>query len=190
VFRKLLFITVAIIFCLPLLSETLFKRAEKARTLFEQGKLEEASTIYKELVLKTKDPRIKSILQFNLATTLLKMGDFSSAIQIFYEGLNSIPPELKPRMLYNLGYALFKGGRRDEALSILRDTITLKPDYDEAKLLYEWILKQKPPEPPPPEENQEPPPPPPPMMEELPPPPPELLQDELEKIENPAMKPW
>lgn len=179
------------LFCsFPLFSESPYKASEKARILFEQGKFEEASAIYKELVSKTKETQIKSILQYNLATTLLKMEDFPSAISIFYEGLNSIPPQLKPRLLYNLSHALFKAGRRDEALSVLRDTITLKPDYEEAKLFYEWILKQKPPEPPPPEENKEPPPPPPPIMEELPPPPPELLQDELENIENSSMKPW
>ncbi|NMC00051.1 MAG: tetratricopeptide repeat protein [Thermoanaerobaculaceae bacterium] len=188
-FKKLFLSIFFVIFILPVFSESLHKASERARVSYEKGNFEEAAKIYKDLVAKAKDEKIKAILCFNLATTLYKMGDFSSSVQFFYEGLNNIPLELKPRMLYNLGHSLFKSGRRDEALSVLRDAITLKQDYEEAKLLYEWILKQKPPEPPPPEDNQEPPPPPP-MMEELPPPPPEILQDELENIENPTMKPW
>jgi len=74
-------------------------------------------------------------------------------------------------------------------LTTLRDAITIKPDFEEAKILYEWILKQKSEEPPPPENQQEPPPPPP-MLEELPPPPPEVLQDEIEQNQTPGMKPW
>jgi tetratricopeptide (TPR) repeat protein len=178
-----------ICFAFSVFAGNLHKDSEKARFLYEEGKFEEASKIYKELVSKTKDEKVKSILKYNLATALLKAGNFSESVSVFYEGLNNIPQELKPRMLYNLAHSLYKSGRRDEALSVLRDAITLKPDYDEAKLLYEWILKQKPPEPPPPEENKEPPPPPP-MMEELPPPPPEILQDEMENTQNPSMKPW
>ena len=145
--------------------------------------------IYKELVLKTIDEKIKSILQYNLATVLLKVGNFEDSVSIFYEGLSKAPEELKPRMEYNLAHSLFKCGRKEEALSILRDVISKKTDFEDAKLLYEWILKQTPPEPPPPPETEEPPPPPP-MLEELPPPPQELLQDEIKETPNPQMKPW
>ncbi|MCX7829714.1 MAG: tetratricopeptide repeat protein, partial [Acidobacteria bacterium] len=137
----------AVFIAFSVFSESTHKASERARVFYEQGNFEEASKIYKELVAKTKDEKIKAILQYNLGTTLYKMGDFSSSVQYFYEGLNNISKELKPRMLYNLSHSLYKSGRRDEALSVLRDAITLKPDYEEAKLLYEWILKQKPPEP-------------------------------------------
>lgn len=188
--KRYLFLIFSCIFlAVPIFCESLFRASERARALFEGGKLDESLAIYKELVTKTKDQKIKAILKYNLGTVLLKAGNFQEAVSIFYEGLSKAPEELKPRMEYNLAHSLFKCGRRDEALSILRDAISKKHDFEDAKLLYEWILKQTQPEPPPPEENEEPPPPPP-MLEELPPPPPELLQDEIEDNPNPKMKPW
>lgn len=180
---------VFVFFTLQAFSGSLYKESERARVLYEEGKFEEAAKIYKKLVSKVKDEKVKSILKYNLASVLLKTGDFSESVSLFYDGLNNIPSELKPRMLYNLAHSLYKSGRQDEALSVLRDAITLKHDYEEATLLYEWILKQKPPDTPPPQDKEEPPPPPP-ILEELPPPPPELLQDEIQDNSNPSMKPW
>jgi tetratricopeptide (TPR) repeat protein len=172
-------------------SESFYQKSEKARGLFEKGEALEAAAIYRELLQAQKDGETKAVLQFDLGTSLLKGSDYSGAVDVFYAGLPSAPQYLKPRMLYNLAHALYKAQRRDEALSTLRETIIIKPDFDEARLLYEWILLQKPPEEPPPEDNkQPPPPPPPPMLEELPPPPPDVLQDEMQQSPDPLMKPW
>lgn len=170
--------------------ESAYSKSERARVLYEKGEAGEAAKIYKELVRSRKNREVKAVLQFNLGTALLRAADFAGAVDAFYAGLGAIPRNLKPGMQYNLAHALFKAGRRDESLTNLRELILLNPDFEEAKLLYEWILLQKPSEPPPPENNQEPPPPPPPMLEELPPPPPDMLQDEMELNPDSTMKPW
>ena len=183
-----------ILFLLLLISfnafcQGLYKNSEKARYAFAKGDYSTSVEGYRAIVSRIKNDELKSLAYYNLGTSLLKNGNYVESVDAFYQGLPKIKGEYKPRLLYNLSYALFKCNRKDESLTTLRDAITIKPDFEEAKILYEWILKQKSEEPPPPENQQEPPPPPP-MLEELPPPPPEVLQDEIEQNQTPGMKPW
>jgi len=189
--KRLVVLCLLLMIPLCALAEGFYRKSERARALFEKGEALEAAKVYRELLGTSKQGEVRALIQFDLATSLLKGSAYSEAIEAFYSGLPSAPSHLKPRMLYNLAHALYKSHRRDEALSSLRDAIVLKPDFEDAKLFYEWILLQKPPEqPPPPEDNRQPPPPPPPMLEELPPPPPDMLQDELQQNPDPLMKPW
>lgn len=188
--RRIFLLAFLVILPLAVQAESFYKRSEKARVLYEKGEPLEAAKIYRELLRSGKEGEIKAILLFDLGTSLLKGSAYSESVEVLYSGLAVSPQHLKPRMLYNLAHALYRTQRRDEALASLRDAIILNPNYEEAKLFYEWILLQKPPEPPPPEDNQEPPPPPPPMLEELPPPPPDILNDELQQNPDPLMKPW
>jgi tetratricopeptide (TPR) repeat protein len=189
--KKLQVLFLVLALPVALFCESSYQKSERARALYEKGEALEAAQLYRELIPGQKDGEVKAVLQFDLGTALLKGADFSAAAEVFYSAVPSAPLSLKPRMLYNLAHALFKANRRDESLSTLREAIVMKPDFEDAKILYEWILMQKPPEQPPPEENkQPPPPPPPPMLEELPPPPPDMLQDEMQENPDPAMKPW
>lgn len=188
-YKKFLSLFIMSLFPIFIFSQTIYKKSEKGRALFNQGDYASAVEIFREILPKVKNEEKKSILLFNLATSLLKNKNYQESVDTFYAGLQNIPQKYRHRLLYNLSIALYYSNRSAEALSILRDIISNKPEFEEAKLLYEWILKQKKEEPPPPDNSKEPPPPPPPM-EELPPPPKDLLQDEISEESLPEMKPW
>lgn len=164
----------------------IYKKSEKARFLCEEKRYEEAKRIYEDILKRTKNREEKSLILFNIGTISFILNDYQNAISNFYDALNISSDDFKPRILYNLAFSLYKNNQNEEALKILRDAIELKENFLEAKILYEWILKQKKEQPPPDKNEEEEPPP---EIEDLPPPPPDVFQDE-NLIGSKEMKPW
>ncbi|MEW6757058.1 MAG: VWA domain-containing protein [Acidobacteriota bacterium] len=169
--------------------------AAEALAAYRAGSADRALVLYRQALAASDDPAEKALLNFNLGTCLLAKKDPHRAVDALTLALVTDEPEVKIPTLYNLALALYDSGSPDRALASLRGLLTLEPGHQAAKLLYEWILRNRPEEPPPPDEPPEPPPPhakPPDLLEQLPMPPPKDMQDQIRPPEDPppGMKPW
>lgn len=168
--------------------------SKEALEAFRQGSPDRALLLYRQALASAPDAALAARLQYNVGTCLLARKEFSQAADALTLALASSEKEVKEAALYNLAHATLGMGATEKALSALRVLLVENPSHREAKVFYEWILKNRPPEPPPPP-DQPPPPPaarPPDLLEQIPLPPPSDLQDQVRPPENPppGMKPW
>ena len=170
------------------------KLAREAQTAYASGNVEGALGLYRRALQETASARLKSTLHFNVGTCLLRLQRPADARDELTMALAGEDRDVRVRALYNLSQAFYDGGDADKALSSLRMLFSLDPANRDAKLLYEWILRNRPKEPPQPPPDKNPPPQvkPPDLLEQLPMPPPKDLQDQVKPPDSapPGMKPW
>jgi Ca-activated chloride channel family protein len=169
--------------------------AADALSAYRAGSPDRALVLYRQALGASDDPVLKARLNYNVGTCLLAKGDPLHAADSLTLALVTDDSAVRIPALYNLALALYDSGSPDRALASLRTLLAAEPDHQPAKVLYEWILRNRPEEPPPPDEPPEPPPPdvkPPDLLEQLPMPPPKDMQDQMPPPENPppGMKPW
>jgi len=179
----------------PAWSKSPRSAAAEALAAYRAGAPDRALQLYQQALAASDDPIEKARLNFNVGTCLLAKKDPQRAADALTLALVTEDPEVKVPTLYNLALALCDSGSPDRALASLRGLLTLEPGHQPAKILYEWILRNRPDEPPPPDEPPQPPPPhvkPPDLLEQLPMPPPKEMQDQIRPPEDPppGMKPW
>ncbi len=169
--------------------------AADALVAYRAGSPDRALVLYRQALSASDDPAEKARLHYNVGTCLLAKKDPHRAVDALTLALVIDEPEVKIPTLYDLALALYESGSPDRALASLRGLLTLEPGHQAGKLLYEWILRNRPEEPPPPDEPPAPPPPqskPPDLLEQLPMPSPRDMQDQIRPPEDPppGMKPW
>ena len=168
--------------------------AQEAQAAYAAGNADKALAAYRRALQEGGSPRLKSVLHFNIGTCLLKLQRSSEAKDELTMALAGESEGVRTRALYNLSHAFYDEGAVDKALASLRMLLATDPANRDAKLFYEWILRNKPKEPPPPPPENNPPPQvkPPDLLEQLPMPPPKDLQDQVKPPETspPGMKPW
>ena len=196
-FRIAIFISISMPWTCGALASSQAKIAGEARVLFASGKYEEALSMYRKALSSETSEKLRALLHFNSGCCLLSLGKAEDARDEFVLALVTPEQAPKPVIIYNLAHALYELGDREQALKSLRQCLILEPSFRDAKLYYEWILKQKPPENEPPDEpppsDQPQAPPPPNLLEKLPSPPQKPAQDQLRPPEPPpasGMKPW
>jgi Ca-activated chloride channel family protein len=171
-----------------------FSLAQQGRAAYASGKYEQALGLYRRALQENSRPSLGPVLHYDVGTCLLALGRASEAKDEFTLALAGAEPGVRRSALYNLAQALSSQGERDRAMAALRLLLAAEPENREAKVLYEWLLRQEPPPPPPPSDTPPPPPQtrPPDVLEQLPMPEPKELQDQLKPPEGtpPGMKPW
>jgi tetratricopeptide (TPR) repeat protein len=170
--------------------------ARQAHAAHTAGQAEKALGLYRRALQEGPPPRDAHVLRYNLGTCLLALKRPSEARDELTLALMGEREEVKFRALYNLAHAYYDEGSSDKALASLKMLLLSEPGNRDAKLFYEWILRNKPEQPPKkaPDQNEPPPPQaqPPDLLEQLPMPPPKDLQDQIKPRDNPlpSMKPW
>jgi len=99
-----------------------------ANVVMKKGRLDEAAVNYrKALEICTNCPEVYN----NLGHTLARKGDWINAVTAYRAALRSWPnPD--PHNNNNLGIALAKVGKRDEAAEQFREALRIDGDYQEA----------------------------------------------------------
>jgi Ca-activated chloride channel family protein len=170
--------------------------ARQAHAAYTAGQAEKALGLYRRALQEGPPLRDAHVLRYNLGTCLLALKRPSEARDELTLALMGEREEVKFRALYNLAHAYYDEGSSDKALASLKMLLLSEPGNRDAKLFYEWILRNKPEQPPKkaPDQNEPPPPQaqPPDLLEQLPMPPPKDLQDQIKPRDNPlpSMKPW
>ncbi len=169
--------------------------SREALEAFRRGSPDRALALYRQALASAPDAALTARLQYNVGTCLLARKDFAQAADALTLALASPQPEVKEAALYNLAHAAYGMGSTEKALSALRLLLVQNPAHREAKVFYEWIVKNRPEEPPTPPDQPPPPPPsarPPDLLEQLPLPPPKNLDEQVRPPDNPppGMKPW
>ena len=103
-------------------------KEQPALQLINQGKLNEAELIYRELAAASQNPTVHG----NLGALLKMRGDTKNAITCFRKALQLKPNY--PEAHYNLGNALQEQGDLTAAIDSYNSALQLKPDFPEALL--------------------------------------------------------
>lgn len=128
------------IFTLLLLASTGNKEAKQGNTAYEEGRFEEAETLYKASI--EADPENADVY-FNLANALAKQGKTEEAIQAFME-YRSLAETAENKALaeYNIGSVLAEGEKWKPAAQHFKNSLKLNPFDEEAQHNYERALAE------------------------------------------------
>jgi predicted O-linked N-acetylglucosamine transferase (SPINDLY family) len=110
---------------------------QSALQLHQQGRLDEAEALYKEILCS--QPRHFDALRL-MATIAAQREEFGVAVALFDQAININPNH--PNSFNNQGVAFQKLQRYDEALGCFEKALALKPDYAEAYANYENVLQE------------------------------------------------
>lgn len=79
----------------------------------------------------------------NLAKVYSKMGKDDKAALCWYEAFRIEPEQVKPEQYFNLARKLLRQQEVEKAISCLRRTVQLKPNFDQAYLILGKLLKSQ-----------------------------------------------
>ncbi len=95
---------------------------------YAEARFDDAMAAYRRAI--TSRPS-STIAQFNLATALSAAGQLEAAVEVLSTLVDRLDvPSNRALAYYNLGNALARLGRLDEALSAYRASLRLRPDED------------------------------------------------------------
>lgn len=95
-----------------------------------------------KLLKNVEEPIPDSLAVFNrYAIELRKQGDFEESLEQYKKCLEVIPDE--PTILFNMGTVYFEMGDEERAKKRLRQTLALKPDFDRAQKLLDFLVTGK-----------------------------------------------
>lgn len=103
----------------------------RAVTLQQQGKFDEAAAAYRAL-LGRKPDYVEA--QANLGVVLARLGKYDEAIQA-YETAHKLAPQLTP-ILLNLGIAYYRAGQFAKAVEVFPQFLAQQPNATQARQLY------------------------------------------------------
>jgi tetratricopeptide (TPR) repeat protein len=117
-----------------LLMDSVAKSPQKARVhanlayALEKNDENEAALIHYQKALRLKPSRNDKldIMYYNYANLLLKMEKFAEAVDYYYKSIELNPNAEANRS--NLGYALGKLGRKEEAIEVMQELVGLFPE--------------------------------------------------------------
>ena len=112
-------------------------KAQQALQLINQGKLNEAELIYRELAAASQNPTVHG----NLGALLKMRGDTKNAITCFRKALQLKPNY--PEAHNNLGLSLQEKGDLTSAITSYNKALQLKPDFPEAHYNLGNALQEK-----------------------------------------------
>ncbi|HOD41921.1 MAG TPA: tetratricopeptide repeat protein, partial [Candidatus Wallbacteria bacterium] len=98
----------------------------------EEGKVLEAKTIFDSIEQNITESDMPEFY-YNKAQVLTRVGDIEGGIKMFYQSINLAPKF--DRAMWELGYALIKAGRGEEAIKIFERLLEL--DNKNAQVFYE-----------------------------------------------------
>lgn len=95
-----------------------------------------------KLLKDVQEPIPEALAVFNrYAIELRKQGDFEESLEQYKKCLEVVPDE--PTILFNMGTVYFEMGDEERAKKKLRQTLALKPDFDRAQKLLDYLVKGK-----------------------------------------------
>jgi Ca-activated chloride channel homolog len=124
---------------------------ERGNRHYRAGEYAEAVAAYRSaLGTRADGPR----LQYNLGTALLRLGQYEEAEEHFRRALETVDPETRGRVHYNLGLRYLEEARTtpdpaaaaalyDAAVDAYRQALRLAPRDGDAKWNYELALRER-----------------------------------------------
>ena len=104
----------------------------------KKHKLKKAGMLLKEVA----EPIPESVAVFNrYAIELRKKGDFEESLEQYKKCLEVVPDE--PTILFNMGMVYFEMSDEERAKKRLRQALAIKPDFDRAQKLLDYLLNKK-----------------------------------------------
>lgn len=131
---------------------------ERGNRLYRDGRYTEAVEAYRQALARGDDD---PVLRYNLGTALLRLGRYAEAEDELRAALDAVDPEVRERVVYNLGQRYLADARSSEdpratrslydaAVEAYRQALRLRPGDGDAKWNYELALREREDQPPPP----------------------------------------
>jgi Ca-activated chloride channel homolog len=129
----------------------IFAGVERGNRHYRAGEYVEAVAAYRSALGTRADG---PVLQYNLGTALLRLGRYEEAEEHLRRALETVEPETRGRVHYNLGLRYLEEARAnpdpaaaaalyDAAVEAYRQALRLAPQDGEAKWNYELALRER-----------------------------------------------
>ncbi len=101
--------------------------------LFQKGQLTEAYNAFKRVDTYPMDPQMVALSRYWMADISFRKKELPAAINMYRDFINSPASNALPEKVdayYNIGYAYFEQGKRDEAIQSFRTYLQLNPSKE------------------------------------------------------------
>ncbi|HDP79482.1 MAG TPA: tetratricopeptide repeat protein [Spirochaetes bacterium] len=116
-------------------------RVKEGNELYRQGQYDRAGEKYREAGKYAPGEKAQRRLRFNQGNTRYMGKDYGAALEDYRSSLESGDREVQKKALFNMGNALLKEGKTDEAARAFVEALRLDPGYRPAKENLEYLLK-------------------------------------------------
>ncbi len=142
---KTILLLISFMFCLWVFASegnatSLYDRMQKGKELFEQGKFDEALNTFLDAQIEfPEDPDLK----YNIASAHYKMKNYEEAVKGYLDVATTAQDvKLEERSLYNIGNAMYRQGKLEDAVGYYRKALELDPEDNEAQQNLEFVLEE------------------------------------------------
>lgn len=134
-----------IIIVLPLLMlawlDPYADRVMEGNGYYEQRQYDRAEKSYRAAERYAPGVKERNRLQYNFGNTRYMEREYEKALEHYGRSLESGDREVQKKALFNMGNALTKAGKNDEAVRAYIDALKVDPGYLPAKRNLEYLLK-------------------------------------------------
>jgi len=116
-------------------------RVKEGNELYRQGQYDRAGEKYREAGKYAPSEKAQRRLRFNQGNTRYRGKDYGAALEDYRTSLESGDREVQKKALFNMGNALLKEGKTNEAVRAFVEALRLDPGYRPAKENLEYLLK-------------------------------------------------
>jgi len=119
---------------------SLYEKMQQGRDLFEQEKFDDALNSFVDAQIEhPEDPKLK----FNIATAHYKMKNYEEAVNGFLDIVTTAQDaRLEEKALYNIGNAMYRQGKLEEAVEYYKKALELDHEDKDAQHNLEFVREE------------------------------------------------
>jgi Ca-activated chloride channel family protein len=139
-FLLLIFIFIIIIFSSRSYADSLYSRMQQGDSLYNEEKFDEALNLFVDAQIEAPE-NIK--LKYNIASSHYKMKNYEEAVKGYLDVASAAQDaKVEETALYNIGNAMYRQGKLQEAVEYYNKAIELDPEDKDAQHNLEFVREE------------------------------------------------
>ena len=139
-FLLLIFIFIIIIFSSRSYADSLYSRMQQGDSLYNKEKFDEALNLFVDVQIEAPE-NIK--LKYNIASSHYKMKNYEEAVKGYLDVVSAAQDaKVEETALYNIGNAMYRQGKLQEAVEYYNKAIELDPEDKDAQHNLEFVREE------------------------------------------------
>jgi Ca-activated chloride channel family protein len=139
-FLSLIFVFIIIIFSSQSYADSLFGRMQQGDSLYKEEKFDEALNLFVDAQIEAPE-NIK--LKYNIASSHYKMKNYEEAVKGYLDvAAAAQDAKVEETALYNIGNAMYRQGKLQEAVEYYNKAIELDPEDKDAQHNLEFVREE------------------------------------------------
>jgi Ca-activated chloride channel family protein len=139
-FLSLIFVFLIIIFSSQLYADSLYGRMQQGDSLYKEEKFDDALNLFVDAQIEAPE-NIK--LKYNIASSHYKMKNYEEAVKGYLDvAAAAQDAKVEETALYNIGNAMYRQGKLQEAVEYYNKAIELDPEDKDAQHNLEFVREE------------------------------------------------